>query len=195
MSFLAPTLKVGRDRWARRTAGIFFAVALPAALHAAALPPALLDCTDKYCSSCHNDEDKKGRLDLTSLTLDLTATSDFSTWVKVHDRLGAGEMPPKEKKRPDAAETAAFLAALREALGVHDIDHPGHPYTFTSWATLMRANISIRVIFPTLPDDRNFVVLVIDDTHPPIRQFVVFANKHFWHLTTLLHPEFSRMLL
>ena len=120
MSFLAPTLKVGRDRWARWTAGIFFAVALPAALHAAALPPALLDYTDKYCSSCHNAEDKKGRLDLTSLTLDLTATTDFSTWVKVHDRLGAGEMPPKEKKRPDAAETAAFLAALRETLGAHD---------------------------------------------------------------------------
>ena len=120
MSFLAPTLKVGRDRWARWTAGIFFAVALSAALHAAALPPALLDYTDKYCSSCHNDEYKKGRLDLTSLTLDLTATSDFSTWVKVHDRLGAGEMPPKEKKRPDAAETAAFLAALRETLGAHD---------------------------------------------------------------------------
>jgi hypothetical protein len=120
MSVLAAASKLRRDRWARRITGIFFAVALSAALHAAALPPALLDYTDKYCSSCHNDEDKKGRLDLTSLTLDLTATTDFSTWVKVHDRLGAGEMPPKEKKRPDAAETAAFLAALRETLGAHD---------------------------------------------------------------------------
>jgi len=97
--------------------------ALPAAsVHAAALPPAILDYTDKYCSSCHNDEDKSGRLDLTSLTLDLTATSDFAAWVKVHDRLGAGEMPPKEKKRPDAAETAAFLAALRTTLVTHDRD-------------------------------------------------------------------------
>ena len=77
MSVLAAASKLRRDRWARRIIEIFFAVALPAALHAAALPPALLEYTDKYCSSCHNDEDKKGRLDLTSLTLDLTATTDF----------------------------------------------------------------------------------------------------------------------
>ncbi len=90
-----------------------------AALHAA-LPPAVLDYTDKYCSSCHNDEDKKGRLDLTSLALDLSAQSDFATWVKVHDRLQLGEMPPKEKKRPDAAETAAFLGALLGTLITED---------------------------------------------------------------------------
>ena len=96
-------------------AALFGTVALRAAL-----PPAILDYTDKYCSSCHNDEDKKGRLDLTSLTIDLTASSDFATWVKVHDRLQLGEMPPKEKKRPDAAETAAFLAALRGTLVTED---------------------------------------------------------------------------
>jgi hypothetical protein len=93
---------------------------IPAGVSAAALPPAVLDYTDKYCSSRHDDEHKKGRLDLTSLPLDLTAAADFAAWVKVHDRLGAGEMPPKEKPRPDAAETAAFLAALRETLGSHD---------------------------------------------------------------------------
>ena len=120
MRVLCVAFKIGSGRWARRIAGILFAAMSPAALYPAALPPSLLDYTDKYCSSCHNDEDKKGRLDLTSLTLDLTATTDFSTWVKVHDRLGAGEMPPKEKKRPAAAETTAFLAALRETLGTHD---------------------------------------------------------------------------
>ena len=94
---------------------VAFLIFLSAAA-SAALPPALRDYTDKYCSACHNDEDKTARLDLTSLTLDLTAQSDFATWIKVHDRLGAGEMPPKEKARPDPAETAAFLAALREVL-------------------------------------------------------------------------------
>jgi hypothetical protein len=96
-------------------AALFSAVALRAAL-----PPAIYDYTDKYCSSCHNDEDKKGRLDLTSLPLDLTASADFAAWIKVHDRLNVGEMPPKEKKRPDAAETAAFLAALRSTLVTED---------------------------------------------------------------------------
>ena len=102
------------------TLGLVSVLIFLSAAASAALPPALRDYTDKYCSACHNDDDKKGRLDLTSLALDLTAQSDFATWIKVHDRLGAGEMPPKEKARPDPAETAAFLAALREVLITHD---------------------------------------------------------------------------
>lgn len=47
----------------------------------------------KYCSNCHEPE----KLDR----------------IKVHDRLLAGEMPPKEAKlRPSAAETTAFLNTL-----------------------------------------------------------------------------------
>ncbi|MFO1451026.1 MAG: DUF1592 domain-containing protein [Opitutaceae bacterium] len=86
----------------------------------ASLPGVVLDYTDRYCSSCHNDEDKKGRLDVGSLTSALTSKPDLETWVKIHDRLAAGEMPPEEKPRPDAAETAAFLQALRDTLVAHE---------------------------------------------------------------------------
>jgi BMFP domain-containing protein YqiC len=91
-----------------------------AGLVRAALPGVVLDYTDRYCSSCHNDEDKKGRLDLASLAPDLASKPDLETWVKIHDRLAAGEMPPKEKPRPDAGETAVFLQALRATLLAHE---------------------------------------------------------------------------
>jgi mono/diheme cytochrome c family protein len=51
--------------------------------------------TDRYCSSCHNDVDKEGGLDLTSLQFNPKDSANFLTWVKIHDRVQAGEMPPK----------------------------------------------------------------------------------------------------
>jgi hypothetical protein len=45
--------------------------------------------TDRYCSSCHNDVDKEGGLDLTSLTFNPADAANFLTWVKIHDRVQA----------------------------------------------------------------------------------------------------------
>ena len=50
--------------------------------------------TDRYCSSCHNDVDKEGGLDLTTFPYAPTDAANFLTWVKVHDRVRAVEMPP-----------------------------------------------------------------------------------------------------
>ena len=82
----------------------------------AALDPALSDFTDRYCSTCHNDVDREGGLDLTSLTYDPTDSASFSSWVKVHDRVKAGEMPPTEKKRPAATDLNAFVKGLSTTL-------------------------------------------------------------------------------
>jgi len=77
--------------------------------------------TEKYCASCHDNVDKKGGLDLTSLTFTSGDPANLSRWVKVHDRLQAGEMPPKEKKkRPDAAELNAFVQSLATTLTAVD---------------------------------------------------------------------------
>ena len=66
---------------------------------------------EKHCYQCHDAETKKGGLDLTTLK---TTPDNFARWVKIHDRIEAGEMPPK--KKPPAAETAAALKSLREML-------------------------------------------------------------------------------
>jgi hypothetical protein len=77
-----------------------------------ALSPDVVAFTDRYCTSCHNDVDKEGGLDLTTLEFTPTDVNNFTTWVKIHDRVQTGEMPPKQKKRPAAAESAKFLSAV-----------------------------------------------------------------------------------
>src|SRR5262249_44519676 len=68
------------------------------------------------CFGCHDGATKKGALDLTSLKLDLEDAKVFATWVKVHDRVRDGEMPPKGMPRPDEATRAGFLKALAAPL-------------------------------------------------------------------------------
>ena len=74
------------------------------------------DFTDRHCSSCHNDVDKEGGLDLTALDFTPTDSNNFSLWVKMHDRVQHGEMPPKEKKRPVASQMSGFLTNLSSSL-------------------------------------------------------------------------------
>ncbi|MBS1808311.1 MAG: DUF1587 domain-containing protein, partial [Acidobacteria bacterium] len=68
------------------------------------------------CFACHDSRTKKGNLDLTALKPDFTDAQTFATWVKVHDRVQAGEMPPKSMPQPDATTRAGFLKALAEPM-------------------------------------------------------------------------------
>jgi len=67
---------------------------------------------NNYCADCHDDPSAKSGLDLVHQSSDLANPSVFETWVKVHDKVDAGEMPPKKKARPAAADLHAFLAGL-----------------------------------------------------------------------------------
>src|ERR1051325_6969688 len=82
--------------------------------------PELNPFLTKYCTDCHDAETKKGDLDLTSFKLDLDDPQNFSRWVLVHDRVASGEMPPKKKARPDAADLSAFTSSLSAALTAAD---------------------------------------------------------------------------
>ncbi len=96
------------------------ALGAAASLRAAAPSKAIADFTDRYCSSCHNDVDKEGGLDLGTLQFSLENAGNFLTWVKVHDRIVAGEMPPAEKKRPDQQQLQAFVQELASSLTTHE---------------------------------------------------------------------------
>src|SRR5438477_6682007 len=48
----------------------------------------------KNCASCHNPSAPATRLDLTQVSFEPANPDNFATWVKVHDRVSAGEMPP-----------------------------------------------------------------------------------------------------
>ncbi len=68
------------------------------------------------CFACHDSRTKKGNLDLTALKFELTDEKTFATWVKVHDRVRDGEMPPKSMPQPEATVRAGFLKALAEPM-------------------------------------------------------------------------------
>ena len=56
----------------------------------------------KNCAACHNSSAPAARLDLTKLAYEPGNPDNFATWVKVHDRVSAGEMPPAPIARPSA---------------------------------------------------------------------------------------------
>ena len=61
---------------------------------------------------------QKRRLRLDRLPTAFDDPEVAATWVKVLDRLSAGEMPPKGRPRPAEDEARAVIAGLRRAL--HD---------------------------------------------------------------------------
>ena len=93
---------------------MLLAVAIPSAN--AALRPSDRQFIEKHCFECHDGEVKKGGLDLTALRFDLANSTNFSAWVLVHDRVSNGDMPPKKKARPEAAELETFTKSLASSL-------------------------------------------------------------------------------
>ena len=75
---------------------------------------------ESNCFSCHDEETKKGGLDLTALSTTFDGIH-FDEWVKVHDRVRAGEMPPPKKPRPDPKQLDAAMTELAQALTATDI--------------------------------------------------------------------------
>jgi hypothetical protein len=96
----------------------FLLVFLAVAGHAFALPAPFLE---KHCLDCHDADAKKGGLDLTALGEDFTNPAVFARWVKVHDLLKAGEMPPPDRKdQPPANERDSAVKNLAGRLNGAD---------------------------------------------------------------------------
>ena len=86
---------------------------------------------DQYCSECHY-EDQSGGLDLSELTFEPDNRDNFATWVRVFDRVAAGEMPPKEGQRtpraggPRDVHPHRFIFSHRLREGSHGPRRPRH---------------------------------------------------------------------
>lgn len=64
---------------------------------AADVPAPVRKFVETNCTSCHDADSKSGGLDLTALVVDLNDAATFNRWVKIHDRVKSGEMPPPDK--------------------------------------------------------------------------------------------------
>lgn len=109
-----------RRKYARSAPGsivlmLTLSFGLPVPIPAA--PEPVASFLDRHCFECHDDTTKKGGLDLTAGWPDPATPDGFTRWLKIHDRVESGEMPPpKSERRPNPAETAPFLAALARDL-------------------------------------------------------------------------------
>jgi hypothetical protein len=75
---------------------------------------------ENHCLECHDSSTKKGNLDLDTLPLRMDDPEHFRLWERVHDRIVAGEMPPKPNEPPAPDETAPVLALLDDKLHAAD---------------------------------------------------------------------------
>jgi hypothetical protein len=73
-----------------------------------------------HCVECHGTETKEAGLRLDALAADFTVPASFGVWVKIHDRLRAGEMPPKDSPQPPSDERCAAVEWLRTQLAEAD---------------------------------------------------------------------------
>lgn len=70
----------------------------------------------QHCTQCHDADTKEGGLDLTSLRPDSGDAAGLAQWVKIHDRIASGEMPPKDQPRPKAADRQGILTWLKQSI-------------------------------------------------------------------------------
>jgi len=71
---------------------------------------------ENNCYDCHQGEAAEAALDLEKLSFDLGKDGNLQQWVRVYDRVHAGEMPPADYGEADAKERSAFLNATRQGV-------------------------------------------------------------------------------
>ncbi|QDV36214.1 DUF1592 domain-containing protein [Tautonia plasticadhaerens] len=69
-----------------------------------------------HCWRCHDGAIDEDRLDLTALAFEPDDPANLAVWIRVHDRVKAGEMPPRGEERPDPARREAFVEGLARSI-------------------------------------------------------------------------------
>jgi mono/diheme cytochrome c family protein len=68
------------------------------------------------CVDCHSGKKPDAGLDLKELKFDLADRRSFATWVRVHDKVAAGEMPPPDEEQPTPEARRGAVAQLHAQL-------------------------------------------------------------------------------
>lgn len=85
-----------------------------------AMPPVVQTFLNQNCLACHNKANASGGLSFPATPFKPDDAKNFALWVKVHDRVSAGEMPPKTAGQPSPASRMSFLTALSQPLTAID---------------------------------------------------------------------------
>ncbi|MFZ9090819.1 MAG: c-type cytochrome domain-containing protein, partial [Planctomycetaceae bacterium] len=94
---------------------IFFVVAGPTVADSAR-PESLREFLTKNCSDCHSGSDAEAGLNLESLPAEPADHAALKRWIRIFDRVHAGEMPPTEWGTVSASDQQKFLADTKSWL-------------------------------------------------------------------------------
>ncbi len=79
-----------------------------------------------YCFDCHDSSTKEGGLDLVAhLRRDLSDEQTMATWVRIHDRIKNGEMPPKDADVPSDLTRGQFVKQIALPISAAHAKHKG----------------------------------------------------------------------
>ena len=99
--------------------GVLLWVPPPASADHVPLPSPLAPLLQQRCVDCHGKESPEGGLDLTALPFDLSDRATRDRWIRIHDRVENGEMPPNDGGLPQA-ERAEFVNRLASPIAEAD---------------------------------------------------------------------------
>ncbi|MBM3997839.1 MAG: DUF1592 domain-containing protein, partial [Planctomycetes bacterium] len=71
---------------------------------------------EKHCVDCHSGKKPKAGLDLAALKFDAAEPRTFAAWVRIHDKVAAGEMPPPDADQPSPDERRKTVGTLHKSL-------------------------------------------------------------------------------
>lgn len=93
----------------------------------APIPAQIAPLLRRNCTGCHDKDTRSGGLDLTALSSDLADRAIREQWIRIHDRVEKGEMPPKAADLPAArrAELTKLLNAWIHAADLAEIGAAG----------------------------------------------------------------------
>lgn len=95
---------------------LLLSILLPDTGGAVELPPDVETFVEKHCIECHNAETKSGGLSFSEITFELDNRPTSHRWVRIHDRVLAGEMPPKNSEIPAESEKSGFVQTIQTSL-------------------------------------------------------------------------------
>ena len=94
--------------------------AVPIVVAASELDSRVGGFLETHCADCHDDVTAKGNFDLYRLDPEFRDEESLDSWVRVYDRIVAGEMPPKKKRQPSNEEKALFLGLIEPRIAAGD---------------------------------------------------------------------------
>ena len=98
----------------------FVVILLPLVASAGELPNTASSLLRQACSGCHDKETREGGLDLTALSFDLNNRAVRERWVRIHDRIENGEMPPQADDLSKESR-ASLVKSLQEVIYEADL--------------------------------------------------------------------------